>query len=484
MTTESVADRAVAAWVTLTLSCVATLLVLINFTAPVSTVGIIGADLDSGASGRTWILGSISLGLAVFLLVSGSLADDFGRKRVFVLGGALLGLSSVACALAPTTVMFVLARIVQGGASAALLASGLGLLGHVFVPGPEQARATGLWGAMVGAGIAVGPVFSALLIKVAAWPAAYWVIAILAALLTLWAALSLEESRSDHPRGLDIAGVVTLGGGLALLVAALTESRQGWAQPKVLVFLAFGLVLLIAFVLVERTVAEPMLELELLRRPAFLAATVGAVMIGVAVIGFMTYVPAAAQRVLGLGPLAGAGILGVWSGLSFVVAPQARRLIGVLGARHQVAGGLALCGLGELALVGITEWSSWWWLVPGLALAGVGSGFANAALAGLAVRSVPNHRVAMGSGANNTARYVGSSLGIALIAAMLSLAPGGQEPGRDFAIGMTYAALVSAVLSLLGAVVVALCHQREYTEIPSRGARWDHLGPTKPSGSD
>ncbi|RKT88388.1 Major Facilitator Superfamily protein [Saccharopolyspora antimicrobica] len=467
MVTGSAVDRCPSARATLAISCAATLLVLVNFTAPVSTVQIIGAELTAGASGQTWMLSSISVGLAAFLLVTGSLADAFGRKRIFVVGGALLGLASAMCAMAPTALVFVLARVFQGGASAALLATGLGLLGHVFPPGPERARATGLWGAMVGGGITVGPVFSALLIKVAGWPLAYWIIAVLSSLVAVWAARSLGESRGERPRKLDLAGVVTLGGALSFLVAALTEGRGGWTRPHVLAFLAAALVLLVAFVRAERKAAEPMLDLGLLKRPAFLAATVGALVTGAAVIGFMTYVPIAAQQVLGLSPLASAVLLGAWSGVSFVAAPQARRLTGRIEARDQIAAGLALCGIGQLTLIGIGTQSAWWQLVPGLVLAGAGSGIANAALAGLAVQSVPPNQVAMGSGANNTARYLGSSVGIALIAAVLAMAPSGGGPAEDFATGMTCAAIVSAVLSILGAVVVASLRERR---TPARAA--------------
>ncbi|MEU3963357.1 MFS transporter [Streptomyces buecherae] len=458
MTTEA-GDRDSAARATLAVSCTATLLVLINFTAPVPTVRAIGADLGSGPTGQTWVLGSISVGLAACLMAVGALADGHGRKRTFVGGGAVLVAASALCAAAPNTAVFVAGRLAQGAASAALLASSLGLLGHAFAPGPARARATGLWGAMVGGGIAVGPVFTALLGEVAPWRAGYAIIAGAAVLVTLWGLVALRESRGARRR-LDVAGVLTLGAGIALLVAALTEGRAGWGQPHVPGLLLGALALFVGFVRVERRAAEPVLDPALSRRPAFRAATVGALVTGVGVIGLMTYVPAVAQQVLGLSPLHSALLLATWSGLSFLAAPQARRLAGRVGDRHQVAAGLALCGVGELTLVGIGEQSSWWRLVPGLALAGLGSGVVNAALAGLAVRSVPAHRVAVGSAANNTARYLGASVGVALFAAVLAGAPHGGHSARDVGTGMSRAALIAAVLTLLGAVLVALCRER------------------------
>lgn len=445
---------------TLAISCVATLLVLVNYTAPISTVGVISAQLRASPAGSTWILGSISLGLAAFLLVAGALADGYGRRRVFCYGGALLVLSSILCALAPDTLVFVVGRVVQGGASAAILAASLGLLGHVFPPGPARARATGLWGAMVGGGIAIGPLLTSGLIRVTGWPLAYWLIALVAAALTVWGAVGLGESRSPNRRRLDLPGVLTLGAGIAFLVAALTQGRSGWGQPDVIVFLVIAVLLLAGFIVVEARGSAPMLDLGLLRRPAFVAATVGAFATGVSVIAFMTYVPTEAQRVLGLSPLGSAGLLAVWSGLSFVVAPQARRLVHVIGPRHQIALGLAVCGIGEIAAVGISPASSWWQFVPGLAIAGIGSGFVNAALAGLAVHSVPADRVAMGSGANNTARYLGSSVGVALLAAIVALAPAQHGAAAAFGTGMTYAALTAGVLAILGALLVLLCRER------------------------
>ncbi|MEH6373877.1 MFS transporter [Streptomyces sp. KLMMK] len=459
MTTEPV-ERRSSARSTLAISCVATLLVLINFTAPVSTVQTVRAALGSGPSGQTWILGSISVGLAACLMVAGTLADDYGRKRMFVIGGALLVVSTVVCAVAPVTPVFVLGRIVQGAASAALLASSLGLLAHAFAPGPERARATGLWGAMVGGGIAIGPVFSALLGRATDWRVTYWVLAVLAALVMLWAARSLEESRSAHKRAFDLAGVLTLGAGITLLIAGLTEGRGGWGRPHVLVFLAAAVVLLAGFVVIEKRVAEPMLEPAFFKRPAFVASVVGALVTGMGVIGLMTYVPTAAQSMQGLSPLGSAGLLAFWSGLSFVAAPQARRFVARVGDRQQVAAGLALCGIGELALAGIGEESSWWRFVPGLVLAGLGSGVVNAALAGLAVRSVPAHRVAVGSAANNASRYLGSSLGVALVAAILALAPRGGGAAHEMSTGMSWAAVVSGCLAIAGAVLVALCRER------------------------
>jgi MFS family permease len=177
---------------------------------------------------------------------------------------------------------------------------------------------------------------------------------------------------------------------------------------------------------------------------------------GLAIVGLMSFAPGVMQRVMHISVLESAGVLSAWSATSMVVALAARRLPAALGARARVAIGLALCAVGEVALCGLGADSTWTRLVPGLLVAGVGSGVANAGLGRLAVESVPPDRAGMGSGANNTARYLGGAAGVALVVTIVSSA-GGDSLTR----GWNTAALVCAALSALGALIVASCRSRE-----------------------
>jgi MFS family permease len=445
--------------VTLVVASAATLLVLVNYTAPMTMLSPIAASLQASIGGQIWILSGISLGLAALLLTAGSLADDYGRKRVFLIGTAVMALASVGCAVSTTTLPFVLARIVQGCASASLTAASLGLIGDAYPAGAERIRATGVWGAMVGLGIAIGPIFSAAVTQLAGWRAVFWLLAV-ASVAVLVAALRLAESRSAAPRRVDVPGVLTFALGITLLLAGLIEGRQGWAQPLVIGLLAASVVLLLLFVASEARGREPMLDLGLLRSPSFVAATLGALFTGLAVIGLMSYLPTVLERSLHLSPLGAGAVLAIWSGTSFVVALQARRLAPHLHGRNQLALGMLLCGIGEAALVGLSEHSSWARLAPGLVVAGLGSGLLNAALARLAVESVPPGRGGMGSGANNTARYVGSSIGVAVVVAVVSAQHASGAPAHVLAQGSSLAAAVSAGLAGLGALLVALARER------------------------
>ncbi|MFC4914063.1 MFS transporter [Actinomadura gamaensis] len=439
--------RAPGATAAIVLPGAATLLGLMNYTAPIATLTDTANGLHAGTTARIWVMSSISLGLAASLLVVGALADDHGRRRLFSLGGGLLALSSVGCALAPDSLTFVAGRIVQGVATAALLATGLGIIGHTFT-GAARARAAGIWGAMLGLGIALGPIAAAWLTQLAGWRLWYWVTVAASVALTA-AARALPESRAEQRRGLDLPGLVTMVGGVSALLAAVTLGRTGWTRPSVLVLLAVAVVLLAAFVAVESRRTSPMLDLGLFRRPAFLLSVGGALVTGLGVIGLMSNLVTIMVSALRLSALDASLVLGVWSGVSYVAALQARRLPARWSSGLLLGAGLALSAVGELAMLGIDPGTGWERLVPGLLIAGVGSGLANAMLARLAVDSVPPQRASMGSGANNTARYAGAALGVAMVFAINTSS--GTTP-HAVTEGLNLSLIVSAVVCALGAV--------------------------------
>ncbi|MEU9296271.1 MFS transporter [Streptomyces sp. NPDC048266] len=494
----------------------ATAVALMNYTAPMVTLPDIATAFATPASAQAWILNGTPLGLAVLLLVAGSLADAHGRRRVFLLGTLALGVTTALGALAGSTLTFTLARVAQGAASAAVLAGSLGLLAHAYPAGRDRIRATGIWGASVSGGIALGPLLAGAL-SLTDWRLAYGALGAAALVTAAAGARTLpreagargpeagargpeagavatargpESGTGDLARGSapdtgdlareeaargpapgtrdtarkatarepgaghtppraggsrprpDIAGAVALGLALAALLTALTLGRDGWLRPQVGLPLLASVALAALFVAVERRSQAPMVDLALLRRPAFLASTLGALFTGLAVIGLFSVVPALVQGGSGMSPLGAAWLFVLWSGTSFVVALQARRLPARLSAPYQLALGFLLSAAGVLALLGTLQGpaGSWPRLVPGLLVAGAGSGLLNAALPRLAVDSVPPERAAMGSGANNTARYIGSSAGVALTLALVTAGP-------DTAV------LASAALALLGAAL-------------------------------
>ncbi|MFI1420142.1 MFS transporter [Streptomyces sp. NPDC020731] len=436
---------------TLALTSVATAVALMTYTAPIVTLPDTAAALHTPLSAQAWLLNGTPLGLAALLLVAGSLADDYGRRRIFVSGTLALGITTALGALATTTWLFTLARIAQGAASAALLASSLGLIVHAFPTPAGRLRATGVWGAFVTGGIAVGPLLAA---GIPDWRAVYGVLGAAALVIAVLGTRALTESRSPRGGRPDFAGAVTFGLALVSLVAALTLGRDGWLRTPVWLLLAAAVVLLTAFALVERRTATPMIDLSLLRRPGFLASSVGGLFTGLSVIGLFSFLPAVLQRSLGMSAMDTAWLTLLWAGLAFVVALQARRLAGRVPTRIQLAIAFVLHAVGVLTMLGAVGAGSAARFVPGMIVAGAGSGLLNAALPLLAVESVPPTRAAMGSGAQQTFRYIGSCAGVALTIAVATSSSGGPARGTDIAM------VVSVVLALVAAVAVVGLRER------------------------
>lgn len=442
---------------TLLSATLGTLAVLVAFTAPLANLNQTAAGLDAGPSGRTWILSSMSIGLGAFLLTAGRVADDFGRRRAFVAGSLVLAASSLLGAMTPDLAMFVLARVLMGVGGAAVIAAGLGMLAVAFPHPLERARATGWWGASVGAGIAVGPILSTWLGRWHSWRDVYAVVAAAALVLALTAA-GCPESRTSHRARLDVPGVVLLAAGTSALLAGLTEGRQGWTRPLVLTLLGLGVLLLTAFVVTERTSDHPMIDLGLFRRPAFAAVTAAALATGGGIIALLSFVSGFAGLALGLAPTTTAWLMLAWSGPSVVTAVAARRLPHHWTGRARLSTALVVIAVGQLLLWGVDTDSGAGRFVPGLLVAGVASGVLNAALGRESVASVPPAQAGLGSGANNTARYLGSALGVTVVSVVA--APSGAPTGAAMVAGWNRAALVTAAVSLAGALVVLLVGER------------------------
>ncbi|MER6380713.1 MFS transporter [Streptomyces sp. NPDC001127] len=435
---------------TLALTSAATAVTLMTYTAPMVTLPDTAAALHTPLSGQAWLLNGTPLGLAALLLVAGSLADDYGRRRIFLGGTLALGLTTALGALTTSTWQFTLARIAQGAASAAILASSLGLLVAAFPAPRGRLHATGVWGAFVSGGIAVGPLIAGAL---PTWRVAYGVLGAAALVVAALGTRALTESRAPRGGRTDVLGALTFGLALVALVAALTLGRDGWLRAPVGLLFAAAVVLMALFVAVERRTGTPMIDLGLLRHTPFLASATGGLFTGLAVIAPFSFLPALIQQTLRLSPVDTAWLLLLWSGLSFTVALQVKHLAGRIAPRTQLAVGFALHAVGVLTMLGAIGSGSWTRLLPGLIVGGVGSGLLNGALPLLAVDSVPRERAAMGSGAQQTFRYIGSSAGVALTIALAT-------SSGNLAHGANIALLVSAGLAAVGAVSVVVLRER------------------------
>jgi EmrB/QacA subfamily drug resistance transporter len=399
-------------WWPLVAICLGTFILLVDVTIVSVALPPMARDLHTQLDSLQWVVDAYALALAALLLVCGSLADRFGRRRLFQLGLALFALSSLACALAPNAGFLIAARTVQGAGAAAMFATNTALLNHCY-EGRDRSVAFGIWGAINGAAAAVAPVLGGLLIAAAGWRAIFLVnlpIAVVAGIMTQ---RTLAESHGQTSP-IDWAGAASFTVSAAALTYALIHGGDsGWGTPITLASFAVSAAALLIFVLTELRVAHPLLDLSLFRRASFTTLMiVGVVMTGCAFAPFL-YTQLWLQSVLGL-PAIGAGLVLLPSaGIAFVVSAVAGRFLHGMAARWPIGAGLVLIGAGSLLRAVLTASSGWVSLMAGLVVSGIGVGLAAPVLISAALAAVPRPRSGMASGAVNTFRQIGYALGIA-----------------------------------------------------------------------
>ncbi len=437
---------------TLAVVATSTLVVLAAFVTPLATTVATARDLGTGAGGQAWLLSAMSVGLAAALLVTGAAADDLGRRRVFTAGLLALAAGAAVTAAAGSTGGFVAGRLLEGVGGAAVLACSLGLVAQVFPPGPARARAAAVWGAAVGAGTGVGGLAAVVLDGDTGWRATHAVTAVVAVLLAVTARLLLPASAPGRRPRLDVAGPVLLVAAITCLLVGLVAPRSGAGAATTAALLGAGALLAVAFVVAEARAAAPMVDLALFRARGFDAALVGALVTGAATVGLMSFLATVLQRALGATLLSTTVLVLVWSAVATATSLGLRRVPAVDG-RLLLAAGLGVSAAGLAALALLDADGSGLRLLPGLVVLGVGYGVVNAALGREAVAHVPPERAGMGSGANNTARYLGAAVGVTLVVLLVTAgAPAGTAAG--LVSGWDAAALAAGGVSAAGAVAV------------------------------
>jgi EmrB/QacA subfamily drug resistance transporter len=405
-------------WWTLIAVSVAIFMLLLDITVVNVALPDIQRSLHSSFQDLQWVVDAYSLTLAAFLLTAGSVADRIGRKRVFLAGLVVFTGSSALCGLSSSALMLNLARGLQGTGGAMMFATSLALLAEAF-QGRERGTAFGVFGAVTGAAVAVGPLIGGVITSGIGWEWIFFVnlpIGIAAVALTV---ARVQESRDPDATGVDWIGLVTFSASLFLLVFALVRGNdKGWGSTQIVGLLIGSAVLLIAFVLAERTQRRPMLDLTLFRRPAFAGANLVAFALSGSIFAMFLYLTLYIQNVLGYSPLqAGLRFLPTTL-LSFAVAPVAGRLSVRVPVRLLLGVGLALVGAGLFLMTLVDAGSGWTTLIPGFVVAGIGVGLVNPPLASAAIGVVPAARSGMASGINSTSRQVGIATGIAGLGAI------------------------------------------------------------------
>ena len=406
-------------WLPLVAVCTGTVMLLIDVT--IVNVALPDMALHLGASfGQLqWVVDVYALALAALVLGAGSLADLYGRRRLYLIGLVLFAVASLACGLAPDAELLIVARAVQGVGGAAMLATTIALINTSY-EGRERGTAFGVWGAVVGAAAALGPILGGALSELS-WRWIFFVnlpISVLAVVLTL--AVVREARQPGAPRP-DVPGIAlfTVGAG-GVVFGLVRAASDGWARPLAWAPIVAGLLLLALWVAVELRRQAPMLDVRLFGSRSFTGIMLGALLLNTAAFSSSLFTSLWLQSVLGLSPLQCGLVFIPLSLISFSVSAGAGRHLQTLPPRLVIGTGLVVVGIGSLLLAMVDGDSSWTVLVPGLAVLGVGVGVANPSLASAALATVPRERSGMASGAVNTARQLGFALGVAVLGSVFS----------------------------------------------------------------
>ena len=407
-------------WWTLVAVCLGTFMLLLDITIVNVALPDIQLALNSSFSDLQWIVDAYALTLAAFLLTAGSLADLYGRRRLYLIGLVIFTCASVLCGFATDTLMLQLSRGLQGVGGAIMFAVSLALLADAF-RGKDRGTAFGVWGAITGLAVAIGPLLGGLLTSGISWRWIFFVNAPIGVGAIVISVLKVSESREPRAARPDWPGFVVFTIALASLIYALIESNQkSFTNSLVLTCFGIAAVLLIAFVLLELRSSHPMFELSLFRLPTFSGGSIAAFSLSASIFAMILYLVLYLQDILGYSAL-GTGVrLTIMSGGVLIAATVAGRLSSLVPVRFLIGPGLIIVGVALLLMRGLDAASSWTHLIPGLAIAGIGIGLVNPPLASTAVGVVQPQRAGMASGINSTFRQVGIATGIALLGTLFS----------------------------------------------------------------
>jgi EmrB/QacA subfamily drug resistance transporter len=388
----------------------------------------ISDGLDVGLAGQQWVVEAYTLALVSLLLVGGSLGDQFGRRRIFVIGLIGFGVTSILCAVAMTEELLIAARALQGVTGALLVPGSLAIVASTF-EGEARGKAVGMWTAWTGIATVIGPAGGGALIGFTSWRAIFWVnIPLIAATVAL-TLHSVEESRDEDAfLGIDWAGIALSAVGLGGPTFALIEQpSRGWSDPLVWATMAAGILCFALFILREATARHPMLPLGLFRIRNFWVTNLTTLATYAGLIGGLFFVGLYLQQVVGYSPLEAGLATTPISILMFFLSPRFGRMASGTGPRLPMTAGPIVGGLGLLLLLRVHTHASYLAdVLPGLLVFGVGLSATVAPLTATVLDSVDEHRVGIASGVNNGVSRVAGLLAIAVLGAVISASFGAK----------------------------------------------------------
>ncbi len=402
-------------YVILATCCMSLLLVTMDVTIVNVALPAIRSDLGASVGGLQWSIDGYTVVVACFLMLAGSTADRHGRRRTFQVGLALFAAGSLLCSLAPTTAALVAFRVVQALGGAMLNPVAMSIIVTTFTDAKERARAIGVWGAVFGVSMAIGPVVGGLLTEHIGWRSIFWInvpIALAAIALT---ARFIPESHAERPRRVDLVGQALVVIALASLTSSVIDGRRlGWGSPFIVGGMALTGSAITALVAYERRRVDPLIDPRFFKSLPFASATLIAVIAFASFSGFLFLNSLYLQEARGLGASA-AGLCTLPIAAALVVcSPLSGRLVGAGHVRLTLVVAGTAIGLAALLLIGLEQDTPLPRLLLAYGVFGVGLGMVNAPITFTAVSGMPRAQAGVAAATASTSRQVGASLGVAL----------------------------------------------------------------------
>lgn len=381
----------------------------------------IARDLQASFAQVEWVISAYVLCFAALLLPAGSIADRYGRRRVFLAGITVFALASLACGLAPSAPGLYLARGAQGVGAAFLLAPSLAIIGHRFHEEPARGRAWGVWGGIMGLTMVVAPLIGGAINGLLGWRWAFHVNIPICALLAGAVLRHVDESRDTHARRLDYPGIVLFALGMFCATWALIQGPvHGWDSSPVVSGGVAGLALFAAFGWVERRMPHPMLDLDIFAAWPFRGAVMAMFAYAASVQVMASLLPQFLQNGRGHGPLEAAMAM-LPFGLAMLFFPQVgRRLSSRLNSAGILTLGLGVVALGNFIMIYAARQHGEAASIIGMCTLGMGGGLLNGETQKAIMGTIPPHRAGMASGISTTSRFSGILLGFAGLGAVLA----------------------------------------------------------------
>jgi EmrB/QacA subfamily drug resistance transporter len=395
--------------------CLSLFLVTMDITIVNIALPAIGRDLGASVRGLQWAIDGYTVVLASFLVLGGSIADRFGRRRVFQIGLFVFCVGSLLSSFAPSIELLVAFRVVQALGGTMLNPVAMSIIVNVFTDPKERAQTIGVWAAVHGVSMALGPLLGGFLVEAVGWRSIFWVnvpVALVAIVLTR---TFVPESRAERPRRVDLVGQGLIVVGLATLTSSLIEGRHaGWRSISITGGFAVAAIALVALVFYERRRFEPLVDPRFFKSVPFSVATIVAVIAFMVFNGGLFLSSLCLQETRGLSPRTAGLCLMPIAGALIVGSPISGRLVGANKTRHALVIAGAAFGAGGLLLSSHDADTPLVQMIAAFVAFGVGIGFVNAPITNTAVSGMPRAQAGIASALAATSRQIGATLGVAL----------------------------------------------------------------------